>query len=78
MAWNNLGGTYAGLNQHAKAIEAFQEALRLKPDYAAAWFNLGVAYASSGNRVGARPIYQRLEKLNPVLAEKYLQAVIPP
>ena len=35
--------TYEILGRYREAIEAYREALRLKPDYAEAWYNLGFA-----------------------------------
>ncbi|MDP2046720.1 MAG: trypsin-like peptidase domain-containing protein, partial [Deltaproteobacteria bacterium] len=42
-AWFDLGFAYANLGRHREAVEAYREALRLKPDDADAWINLGGA-----------------------------------
>jgi tetratricopeptide (TPR) repeat protein len=44
LAWSALGKAYGNLGRHREAIEAFREAVRLKPDYFKDWFNLGIAY----------------------------------
>lgn len=47
-----------------KAIDQFNRALSLYPQYAAAYNNLGVAYARLGDRVGERSALQRAVSLN--------------
>ena len=42
--WFSLGIAYNHLGQPTKAVEAYQEALRLDPDDAPAWYNLGTSY----------------------------------
>ncbi len=42
--WFCYGIAYRDKKDYDKAIEAYQEAIRLQPDYAAAYYNLGVAY----------------------------------
>ncbi len=44
VAWFYLGIAAADAKDWAKAIVAYREAVRLKPDYAEAWYNLGNAY----------------------------------
>ena len=36
LAWYNLGDAYGKLGRHQEAVEAFREAVRLKPDFAGA------------------------------------------
>lgn len=43
-AFNNLGTGYLGIHESDKAIEMFNKALALKPDYTLAWHNRGEAY----------------------------------
>jgi tetratricopeptide (TPR) repeat protein len=45
------------------AIAAYQEAIRIKPDYTQAFFNLGVAYAATGKWQLARTQLQRAKEL---------------
>ena len=40
----NLGDAYRGLKQHDRALEEYQKALQLFPNYADAVFNLGILY----------------------------------
>jgi tetratricopeptide (TPR) repeat protein len=43
-----LGVAYLELDQQDEAIKSFKEAVRLRPEYAAAHYNLGIAYGYSG------------------------------
>lgn len=47
------GYSYVRLASYRSAIGWYQEAIRLKPDYAQAWWGLGGSYARSGNRSAA-------------------------
>ena len=49
LAHNNLGVALAAQGKLDEAIQHYQQALLLKPDYAAAHVNLGVAQARRGN-----------------------------
>ena len=51
MPYNNRGIAYAKLGQYQRAIEDFNKAIRLKPDYADAYSNRGVAYLLQGNKI---------------------------
>ena len=41
---------YTILGQYQRAIEDYNEAIRIKPDYADAYYNRGVAYLLQGNK----------------------------
>ena len=59
--------------QYAKAITAYQEALRLRPDLATAHEYLGKAYLAKGMRREAEEQYRILQKLNPAMAAELLE-----
>ena len=42
----NVGFCYGNLGNHVKAIEAFEQVIRIDPEYASAHYNLGTAYNS--------------------------------
>ena len=42
----NIGFCYGNLGNHVKAIEAFEQVIRIDPEYASAHYNLGTAYNS--------------------------------
>jgi tetratricopeptide (TPR) repeat protein len=53
----NLGITYAKSGRHQEAIEAYKQAISIKPDYVDAHYSLGVVYYGSGKyqeAIGAR------------------------
>ena len=70
-AYNNLGLAYASKGQLDEAIELYQTALRLKPDYAEAHNNLGIAYASKGQLEMAIEQFQTAVRLKPDYAEAH-------
>ena len=54
-----------------EAISAYNEAIRLKPDYALAYNNRGNAKMDLGDLEGARADYNEAIRLKPDLAEAY-------
>lgn len=70
MAYYSLGYAYYETDQNAKAIQAYQEALRIYPEYAAAWYNLGYIYDESGQIAEAIQAYQQVLRINPDFADR--------
>jgi tetratricopeptide (TPR) repeat protein len=70
-----MGNAYLRLDQDLPAVKAFQQAIRVRPNFAQARYNLGVAYFASGNRKGATDELNALRRLDPARAAK-LQAII--
>lgn len=58
MSWFQLGVAYGNLGQSAQAIDAYEKALALKPDYDLAMFNLGGAHWNSGEKIEALRIWK--------------------
>ncbi len=52
----------------AEAVEAYRQALELKPDFAEAWSNLGDALGAIGDKSGEIGAYRRAIEINPGLA----------
>jgi tetratricopeptide (TPR) repeat protein len=69
-AWFYIGIAYGQMGRHREAIEANQEALHLKPDYAMAWGNLAAAYANSGNRSAALEALREFRRYDPQKADE--------
>jgi serine protease Do len=56
------------LHRPQAAVVAFHDALRLRPDDAAAWYGLALAYASTGDEPALRSAEEKLATLDKVLA----------
>jgi tetratricopeptide (TPR) repeat protein len=65
------GKTNAANGDHAAAIAAFDEALRLNPKLAEAYWQRGVAYANKGDQTRAIADYDEAIKLDPSLTGAY-------
>ncbi|MBR1366633.1 MULTISPECIES: tetratricopeptide repeat protein [Bradyrhizobium] len=57
MSWFQLGVAYGVLGQSAQAIDAYEKALALDPDYDLAMFNLGGTYWNRGEKIEALAIW---------------------
>ena len=57
MSWFQLGAAYGDLGHSAQAIDAYEKALVLDPDYDLAMFNLGGAYWNMGEKIQALAIW---------------------
>jgi tetratricopeptide (TPR) repeat protein len=64
-----MGLAYTELNRIKEAIEAFQQAVKLKPAYDGYHFDLGKAYLAIGDRPSAIREYQYLKRLGSIEAE---------
>jgi protein O-mannosyl-transferase len=71
MAYNNLGLLLNNKGQTKEAIEHFQQALALKPDYAQAQNNWGVALVKTGRMLEAIEHYKQALQLDPDYATAY-------
>jgi hypothetical protein len=69
LAHNNLGAALSAKGQIDEAIRQFQEALRLKPDYANAHNNLGTALYDKGQTDEAIRQFQESLRLKPDYAQ---------
>ncbi len=54
MAYNNRGETYGQLGKYKRAIEDYDEAIRLNPQLASAFANRAVAYTYLGRDLEAQ------------------------
>ena len=60
-----LGQTYSDLGRNQEATEAFKEAIRLKPDLAAAHSELGAAYLSLAREQEGAETFKEAIRLKP-------------
>jgi tetratricopeptide (TPR) repeat protein len=65
---NNLGRFLGDRGRFAEAVSHFQEAVRLKPDYADAHYNLGAVLQDLGRFAEAMTHYQKALRIEPDLA----------
>lgn len=73
---NNLGDMYARHGQMDKAIEAFSEAIRLNPNYAAAWYNRGNTYKHMKNDDEALKNFQVAVEKDPTIWQGYMNIAV--
>ncbi len=74
--YNNRGATFANLNEHQRAIQDFDEAIRLDPTYATAYSNRGNSYTKMGNPQRAIADYDEAIRLDPTYAPAYLNKAV--
>lgn len=65
MRWNNLGIAYLDELQYADAMRAFEQVVKLRPDYADAYTNLGLTNISWEKYHAARASLERALQLSP-------------
>ena len=70
-SYYHLGLRYLRNDEVEAAIDALQQAVRLRPDYAEAHLFLGLAYTSLGTHHKAEVAYQRATVLNPTDPQAY-------
>ena len=69
--YNNRGAAYYELNKHEKAIEDYNKAIELSPEYATAYNNRGAAYYELNKHEEAIEDYNKAIELNPDGAGAY-------
>jgi predicted TPR repeat methyltransferase len=62
---NNLGTIYFKQNNLSEAIDAYQRAIAIKPDYVDAYYNLGLALTKNNLLENASTVYQKLLAISP-------------
>ena len=65
MRWNNLGIAYLDQLQYADAMQAFEQALKLRPDYPDGFINIAQTYIEWEKYSEARPSLAKALELNP-------------
>jgi tetratricopeptide (TPR) repeat protein len=73
-AWLMMGNEYSRRREFPRALECFQRALALKPDYDLAVFNMANVYRKTGRDEDALVGYRRLIELDPKNAQAHQQA----
>jgi tetratricopeptide (TPR) repeat protein len=65
MRWNNIGIAYLDQLQYADALAAFEQALKLRPDYADGWINVALTNLEWEKYPQARAPLERALELSP-------------
>ena len=71
-AFYYIGCCFGELRRLNEAVEAYKQAIHIKPDYADAYYNLGVAYAKLGLLNGSVEAYKQATRIKIDYAEAYL------
>ncbi|KAB8333292.1 tetratricopeptide repeat protein [Scytonema tolypothrichoides VB-61278] len=71
IASSNLGSLFEQQGNLDAAVESYQQALRVKPDYAEAHYNLGNALQKQGKLEAAIEAYQQTLKIKPEISEAH-------
>ena len=64
IAYHRRGSAYSALGQHQRAIEDYDKAIELNPDYAIAYNNRGLSFQELGQASRAREDFDRARLLN--------------
>jgi cytochrome c-type biogenesis protein CcmH/NrfG len=78
LAWYYLGFAYEEFSRYQQAVEAYREALRLKPDFSSARYAIGRVYVRSGDRNAALKAEKELRPYNPKRADELLKLIMQP
>jgi protein O-GlcNAc transferase len=62
--WNNMGLALQALRREDEAVEAFQAAIKIDPEYLMAHTHLGSSYQSQGRITEAREAYEKALAIN--------------
>jgi Flp pilus assembly protein TadD len=65
MRWNNLGIGFLDQQQYSDAIEAFEQVVKLRPDYDDGYVNEGLTYIEWEKYSAARPALEKALQLHP-------------
>ena len=74
-AWNELGYALRNQRRYGESVDAYHEALRLRPDFPEALEYLGEAYVQMGKLAEAQAILDRLRPLDPREAEELAKVI---
>jgi len=64
-AWNNLGCCYAELRRYPQALDCFERAVHVDPDYLTAYGGLAAMRYAAGDAEGAEMVYRRVLARDP-------------
>jgi len=65
-----LGNALYGVKQYSDAVQAFKEAIRLRPNFAMAYYDLGMDYLAMHQKGDALDAYRKLQTVDKAKAEQ--------
>ncbi|SHN89230.1 tetratricopeptide repeat protein [bacterium endosymbiont of Bathymodiolus sp. 5 South] len=71
IGYSNLGYSYAMEGNYKKAIDAFEKAIKIKPDYHVAYYNKGKNYRKLKEYQNAIDAFEKAIKIKPDFHEAY-------
>ena len=74
-AWNELGYALRHQGRYGESLDAYYEALRLRPNFPEALEYLGEAYVKMGRLEDAHRVLDRLRALDPDRAQELAQVI---
>lgn len=74
--YNKFGKLLLAMGKNEEAIQYFQKAIQLKPNYFEAYSNLGVAYAKLSQVLLAKEYFLKSIQINPFFAEGHYNLAI--
>ena len=63
--WFNKGITHSRLGQHEEALEAYNKAIEIKPEYQDAWYNKGIVLYNLDRHEEALRTFEKVIEFNP-------------
>jgi len=69
--WTNLGNAYYNSGKYKEAIQSYEQAAQINPDYAEAYINLGCAYAGLDMHEKAIESFKQAVRINPESADAH-------
>ncbi|GEM_PF-2618188 len=69
--YNSIGNTYSMQRDAEAGINAYQNAVKLKPDYWKAYFNLGLTYSYREQYYDAASVYRKVTEIKPDYPDAY-------
>jgi tetratricopeptide (TPR) repeat protein len=69
---DSLADTLGGIGLYQQAVDAYQQAIKIRSDYAEAYYGLGYAYRKLGMYHKAIEAYKQVTKINPDYFNAYL------
>ncbi|MGB6596503.1 MAG: tetratricopeptide repeat protein [Candidatus Acidiferrum sp.] len=68
MRWNNAGIGFLDQQQYSDALDAFEQVVKLRPDYDDGYVNVGLTYIEWEKYSMARPLLEKALQLHPAYA----------